>query len=287
MADSFFPSWLPSGLNAEFSHKESVLAEIGDLCYYDASDARIKPASSFADAGSAAATQLSFASVFGGISSSKFRASDATARPAMLEIDCIKEFPCASATFVVGDYVTPTYTAGVLSNQALTKTTDKGLAIGKVVKAYSSATTKVKVRFTSPIFCGLVVDGGGTPKVRQPTPTAKTTSATLTAAEIGALIVTGTHSAGATQTYTLPTGTLMSAYFLGMPIDGAFDWSLINLSAAAADTITVAAGTDHTIVGGVIVQSAHSTTGTLYGNAVRFRSRKTAATTWVTYRLAG
>lgn len=119
----------------------------------------------------------------------------------------------------------------------------------------------------------------------QVTPIAKTVAVTLTAAEITTGLVTGTHTAGATQAYTLPTGTLLDAS-TSFAVDEYFDWTVINLSAAAADTITITAGADHTVVGTMIVQSAHATTGLLYGNAARFRTRKTAANTFVTYRLA-
>jgi hypothetical protein len=121
----------------------------------------------------------------------------------------------------------------------------------------------------------------------QPVPTAKTTAVTLTIAELLTKIVTATHTAGATAAYTLPTGTLTDAGLTNWAIGQAFDWSLINLSAAAADTVTLTAGTDHTIVGVPIIQSAHASTGTLYGNAVAFRTKKTAANTFVTYRVGG
>jgi hypothetical protein len=116
--------------------------------------------------------------------------------------------------------------------------------------------------------------------------TAKTTSATLTIAEMLTRKITGTHTAGATQTYTLPTATLMDAALPSMKVDESFEWSLINLSAAAADTITLANGTNHTIVGNTIVQSAHATTGALYGNSARFETQKTATDTYITYRIA-
>jgi hypothetical protein len=119
----------------------------------------------------------------------------------------------------------------------------------------------------------------------QVTPSAKTTAVTLTSAELLTGIITATHTAGATAAYTLPTGTLLDAAG-EFAVNDSFDWSLINLSAAAADTVTLTAGTGHTIVGGVIVQSAHASTGTLYGNSVRWRTRKTAANTFVTYRLS-
>ena len=119
----------------------------------------------------------------------------------------------------------------------------------------------------------------------QVTPTAKTTAVTLTAAELLTNIITGTHAAGATAAYTLPTGTLLDAAS-SFDTNEYFDWSLLNLSAAAADTITVTAGTDHTIVGNPIVQSAHVTTGGIYGNSALWRTRKTAANTFVSYRIA-
>jgi hypothetical protein len=119
----------------------------------------------------------------------------------------------------------------------------------------------------------------------QVTPIAKTVAVTLTAAEITTGLITGTHAAGATQAYTLPTGTLLDAS-TSFVVNEYFDWTVINLSAAAADTITITAGADHTVQGTMICQSAHSTTGTIHGNALRLRTVKTAANTFVTYRLA-
>lgn len=120
----------------------------------------------------------------------------------------------------------------------------------------------------------------------QVTPTAKTTAVTLTAAELLTGIITATQSSGATVAYTLPTGTLLDLASQ-FAVNSSFDWHIINLSAAAADTVTLTAGTDHTIVGVPIIQSAHSTTGgSGSGNGSRWRSRKTAANTFVTYRIS-
>jgi hypothetical protein len=71
-----------------------------------------------------------------------------------------------------------------------------------------------------------------------------------------------------------------------MEVDDSFDWCLINNALAAADTITVTAGTDHTIVGNPVVQSLHASTGAIYGYSSLWRTRKTAANTYVTYRIA-
>lgn len=122
----------------------------------------------------------------------------------------------------------------------------------------------------------------------QPVPTAKTTAVTLTAAELLTGIITGTHTAGATQAYTLPTGTLLEAAVPYLQIGEGFEWVLINLSAAAADSITLTAGVDHTIVGDAVVISVHVTTGgaiTSRGcSSSTWITKKTAANTFVTYR---
>lgn len=120
----------------------------------------------------------------------------------------------------------------------------------------------------------------------QPSPTAKTVANTLTIAELLTGIINATPTAtGATAAYTLPTGALIDAG-VTMEVDDSFDWVLINNALAAADTITVTADTGHTIVGGPIVQSLHATTGGITGYSAMFRTRKTAADTFVTYRIA-
>jgi hypothetical protein len=115
-------------------------------------------------------------------------------------------------------------------------------------------------------------------------PATMTTTATMLINDMMSGIITGTNSNGGATTYTLPTGTL-SDTATGLSIDTGFEWSLINLSTAAADIITVAAGSGHTVVGSMAVPSAHASTGGVYGNAGRFFTRKTAANTFVTYRL--
>lgn len=119
----------------------------------------------------------------------------------------------------------------------------------------------------------------------QGAPATATTAATLTIAQLLTGIINATPTAtGATVAYTLPTGTLVDAA-MTLAIGDAFDWVLINNALAAADTITVTAGTDHTIVGGPIVQSLHASTGGITGYSAQFRTRKTAANTMVTYRI--
>ena len=116
----------------------------------------------------------------------------------------------------------------------------------------------------------------------QPTPSAMTVTATITPALMLTGLIVGTHAAGATQNYTLPAGATLDAA-LEMDVDESIDWALINASAAAADTITILqAGADHTIIGAPIVVSANSAPA----NTAMYRTRKTAADTFVTYRIA-
>jgi hypothetical protein len=108
------------------------------------------------------------------------------------------------------------------------------------------------------------------------TPVAKTGDATLTIAELMTGTITATKATAVA--FTLPTGTLTDAGFLGgtAAVNQYFDWFVINLGSSSGAT-TLNAGTDHTIVGNAVV--AISTTA-------RFRTRKTLANTFVTYRLA-
>lgn len=105
----------------------------------------------------------------------------------------------------------------------------------------------------------------------QPAPGVLNATGTLTAAMIAAGIVTSTTAAAVTA--TLDTGAIMDAA-LEMEIGESFDWSAI-ATGANAFTVTAAAS-GHTVVGAGAV--ATGTSGT-------FRTRKTAADTFITYRL--
>lgn len=110
----------------------------------------------------------------------------------------------------------------------------------------------------------------------QPTPTAKTGSATLTIAELLTKVVTATSASAVAL--TLPTGTLTDAGLAGGTLknDQSFDWYVINLGSSSG-AVTMTAGTDHTYVGAAVVAIATS---------AHFRTRKTAANTFVTYRVS-
>ena len=103
----------------------------------------------------------------------------------------------------------------------------------------------------------------------QPAPGVLDVTATLTAAMICAGICT---SAAAAVTATLDTGTVMDAA-LDMVVDESFDWAAIKVG---ANSFTVTASAGHTLEGSGVVATA--TSG-------YFRTRKTAANTFVTSRL--
>lgn len=105
-----------------------------------------------------------------------------------------------------------------------------------------------------------------------PAPTAVSTTTTLTAAQVATGIIVGT---GTNYTVTLPTGTALDSLFTGVPTTNiGFDFSVIN---NASGTITVAVGASGmTSVGTLTVATATATI---------FRLRRTAANTYILYRL--
>lgn len=142
-----------------------------------------------------------------------------------------------------------------------------------------------------------VTPGGGTIPVRdsddylqsvnyisgQGAPAAKTTSTTLTAAELADQIITVNQGAGAPSALQLPTGANMDTEFDTLVPDQSFDFSLINISAVAAETASITTNTGWTLVGNMLVAANTAITDISQG---RFRARQTAAATWTLYRIA-
>lgn len=129
----------------------------------------------------------------------------------------------------------------------------------------------------------IILEAGAVLSEAQPTPATVTAAATLTAAQLLGRLITGTQSTGSTNALTLPTGTLMSAALVG-DNDQSFEFTIINLSAAVADTYTLTAGTDFSIVGDAIIPSAHVDAEST-GSAV-YRCRQSTATVWIAYRIS-
>ena len=119
------------------------------------------------------------------------------------------------------------------------------------------------------------IDANGIEYQASATPNAQTATGTLTIANLQTSIITVTSATAVSL--TLPTGTLTDSSIIGgvSAANISFDWSIINLGSASG-AVTLVAGTGHTIVGG---------TGVPISTSARFRTRKTATNTYVTYRL--
>ena len=107
----------------------------------------------------------------------------------------------------------------------------------------------------------------------QAAPTAKTAAATLTGAELLTGIITYN---GLAASLTMPLGSALDTAITGgnLPVGFAFEFVVINLGAATA---TMAVNTNVTFVGVLTVLALAS---------VRWRVRKTAASTFIVYRVS-
>lgn len=175
------------------------------------------------------------------------------------------------ATYSMGDY-TVTKTVGY-PNVPSTETTVFSGSGANTTSAFSAATVVTIAAGDHPVR----YETGTGPVIYdranyQGDPGALNATGTLTASLILGGIVTSSTAAAVTA--TLDTGAIMDAV-IDMDIGDAFDWSAINTGGANAFTVTAAAS-GHTLVGAGAV--AASTSG-------RFRTRKTAADTYITYRL--
>jgi hypothetical protein len=119
--------------------------------------------------------------------------------------------------------------------------------------------------------------------ISQSSPTAKTTSTTLTAQELGAGIITVNQGGGSTSALQLPDGTALDTAFSNFTTNDAFDFSVINISTVAAEDASITVNTGVTIVGNADIASNAAATDKSSG---RFRLRKTGTATWTAYRIA-
>jgi len=106
----------------------------------------------------------------------------------------------------------------------------------------------------------------------QGTPGVLNATGALTAAMMTAMIITSTTAAAVAG--TVPTGTVMDAAS-NLQVGDSFEFIVINTG--ATNTFTVTAAAAHTLVGNAVV--ALSASG-------HFKTVKTAAATYVTYRIA-
>jgi len=133
----------------------------------------------------------------------------------------------------------------------------------------------------------VMYDVGTTPNVVIPgvqrTPTAKTTSATLTVAEVIQGLITVNQGGGASSALQLPLAASFDTEFANWSADNFFDFSLINISTVGAEDASITTNTGWTLVGNMDVASNAAATDKSAG---RFRARKTAAGAWTLYRLS-
>lgn len=124
----------------------------------------------------------------------------------------------------------------------------------------------------------------GVSLVTQGAPTAKTVSATLTAAEVVTGIITVNQGAAGASAQQLPLATDMDAAIPDAAAGDAFDFSVINISTVDAEDASVTTNTGWTLVGNMDVP-AYSAAGSLNSSG-RFRARKTGTGAWVLYRIS-
>ena len=117
----------------------------------------------------------------------------------------------------------------------------------------------------------------------QAVPAAKTATAAISAAELVAGLITTTGVTGP-SVHQLPTGTLIDAANPGIATGDSFDFHLINTGTGASDDATITVNTDVTIVGNPTVGAL--TDATIIVGSGHFRARRSAANTYVVYRLA-
>lgn len=122
----------------------------------------------------------------------------------------------------------------------------------------------------------------------QVTPAAKTTSTTLTAAELLGGLITD-QGAGGAVALTLPLATDLETALLAakggvaLAVNDSIQFSVINLSATAADDITMTTNTGWTLVGPMVMIEQVAATGAL--SVGTFIARRTAANTFTLYRI--
>ncbi len=120
----------------------------------------------------------------------------------------------------------------------------------------------------------------------QAAPATMTVAATITVADLLNGIILGTHSEGGDEAYTLPTGADLDAELTSFVINNdSFDFTIINLSATDGDDIILTASVGITIVGQPAI-SSNQFESSYYMNNGTFRCRRTAADTFVVYRIA-
>jgi hypothetical protein len=156
----------------------------------------------------------------------------------------------STGTFAGLDYVMPTGSSGATEHVWYTANTEK-------VRIDSAGNVQVQT--------GAIVQWA-------PAPASISTTATLTNANIQGQII---NTTGTSYTVTMPLGTTLETLVLFWAATNlGYDFSVIN---TASGTITMAVNTGVTSLGGLTIAT---------GVSARFRIRRTAANTFILYRLS-
>lgn len=116
------------------------------------------------------------------------------------------------------------------------------------------------------------------------TVTAKTTTTTLTAAEVVGGLITANQGGGAGATYTLPAGALLQAALpAGFAVGDSFLFSVCNISTNASEDATIQGGAGTTLVGNGVVASNAAATDE---SGATFRVVKTGNEAFSFYRIS-
>lgn len=119
---------------------------------------------------------------------------------------------------------------------------------------------------------------------KQGTPTAKTVSATLSAAELASGIITVNQAGAGTSAQQLPTASDLDTLLAMSAANDSFEFSVINTSTVDAEDASVTTNTGWTLVGNMDIH-AYSAAGSLNSSG-RFLARKTGAGAWTLYRIS-
>jgi hypothetical protein len=149
-------------------------------------------------------------------------------------------------------------------------------APGAIDNMTIGATTPAPATFSSITSKGAVFGTQGAPATA-------TVSATLTAANLAAGIITVTQGAGGASAQQLPLATAMDTLLPASVANTFFDFFVINLG-AAGEVVTITTNTGWTLVGDVIIDIKTASGAT--PSSAHFRARKTATGAWTLYRLA-
>ena len=119
----------------------------------------------------------------------------------------------------------------------------------------------------------------------QGTVTALTGAAnTLTAAQATSGIITVASGGAGASVVTVPTGAQLDALLTNAKIGSTFDVSIINISTTSGDVVNLAVNTGVTFVGNVYLAINSASAAAVTSGIFRFV--RTAAATWVVYRVA-